>query len=118
MIQLENEWLSLTIEPKGAELQTLRRKDNGLDYLWKGDPSFWGKHSPVLFPIVGELKDNTYYFERKAYTLPRHGFARDRVFEYATDGGQEAVFTLQDDADTRDVYPFTFLFEVRYRLSG
>jgi galactose mutarotase-like enzyme len=118
MITLENEWLSASIHPKGAELQSLYRKDLNLNYLWRGDPAFWGKHSPLLFPIVGELKDNTYQFEGKDYHLPRHGFARDRTFEYATRNSQEALFTLQDDPSTLEVYPFPFLLEVHYSLKG
>jgi galactose mutarotase-like enzyme len=118
MITLENEWLSVDIHPKGAELQRLYRKDLGLNYLWKGDPTFWGKHSPLLFPIVGELKDNTYYYQGKDYHLPRHGFARDREFEFATHNSQEALFTLQDDPTTLEIYPFPFLLEVHYSLKG
>jgi galactose mutarotase-like enzyme len=118
MISLENEFLTATIDPKGAELQTLCRKDNGLNYLWKGDPAFWGKHSPILFPIVGALKENTYYYEGKKYTLPRHGFARDRQFDVAGSGPDEAWLLLRDDAETRSVYPFPFVLSVRYHLDG
>jgi galactose mutarotase-like enzyme len=118
MIHLQNELLSVTIHPKGAELQTLCRKDNGINYLWKADPAYWGKHSPVLFPIIGTLKDDTYIFDGKTYSLPRHGFARDKTFEAALVSEQEAVFTLKDDEDTRAVYPFAFEFRVRYRISG
>jgi len=118
MITLQNEFLSATVHPKGAELQTLCRKDNGLDYLWKGDPVYWGKHSPVLFPIVGSLKGNTYIFEGKSYTLPRHGFARDKNFLAEAISEGEALFTLSDDESSRAVYPFPFIFQVRYRLEG
>lgn len=118
MIRLQNEFLTADIHPKGAELQTLCRKDNSLNYLWRGDPAFWGKHSPILFPIVGSIKGNTYYFEGKSYTLPRHGFARDKEFEVQAASGEEAVFTLKDDSQTREAYPFAFVFQVRYRLSG
>jgi galactose mutarotase-like enzyme len=118
MIQLENDFLSATVHPKGAELQTLCRKDNGLAYLWKGDPAYWGKHSPILFPIVGSLKENQYYFDGKAYTLPRHGFARDKTFEAIAVSSTEALFTLTEDTDTLAVYPFPFVLEVHYRLEG
>jgi galactose mutarotase-like enzyme len=118
MIHLQNEFLSATIDPKGAELQTLCRKDNGLDYLWSGDPAYWGKHAPILFPIVGTLRGNTYIFDGMTYTLPRHGFARDKTFDVLPIDEQEAEFTLKDDSQTREVYPFAFLFRVRYRLAG
>jgi len=80
MIILENEILRATIAAKGAELQSLINKETGIEYMWSGDATYWGKFSPVLFPIVGGLKNDTYYFEDKAYQLPRHGFARDKTF--------------------------------------
>ena len=118
MIDLHNELLTVTIDPKGAEMQMLCRKDNGLNYLWRGDPTFWAKHSPVLFPIVGSLLGNTYSYGGKSYTLPRHGFARDKVFLVSNLEPAGAEFTLSDDASTRSVYPFPFLFRIRYRLEG
>lgn len=118
MIDLHNEFLALTIDPKGAEMQTLTGKGNGLNYLWKGDPAFWGKHAPVLFPIVGSLKGNTYFYEGKSYTLPRHGFARDKTFTVSFLEPGEAEFTLTDDPSTLAVYPFPFVLDIRYRLEG
>lgn len=84
--------------------------------MWSGDPAFWGKHSPLLFPIVGTLKNNTYYFEGKAYTLPRHGFARDREFEVESQRGDNITFILQSDGQSKAVYPFDFELRVGYRL--
>jgi galactose mutarotase-like enzyme len=59
-----------------------------------GDAAYWGKHSPVLFPIVGSLKDNTYFYEEKAYQLGRHGFARDSIFEIETQTEDTVTFLL------------------------
>ena len=81
MYYIENKYLEVGIDPKGAELVSLYHKDHDLEYMWGADPVFWGKSSPVLFPIVGGLKDNSYIFEGKTYDLPRHGFARELVFE-------------------------------------
>jgi galactose mutarotase-like enzyme len=118
MIELHNELLTVTIDPKGAELQMLCRKDNSLNYLWKGDPLFWGKHSPILFPIVGSLKGNTYFFDGKPYTLPRHGFARDKTFLIADITPDKVVFALTEDESTLSVYPFPFLLRIHYILGG
>ena len=79
MIQLNNDHLAISINEKGAELQSVQL--NKLEYLWQADPDYWSKHSPVLFPIVGELKDGKYTFDNKEYHLSRHGFARDKIFE-------------------------------------
>lgn len=118
MIQLEHDLLRISIAEKGAELQSLYRTDLGVEYLWNGDPAFWGKFSPVLFPIVGGLKDNTYFYKGQPYHLGRHGFARDRVFEIAAQSSHHIVFVLNSDAATKQVYPFDFSFELSYTING
>ena len=116
MVTIENEKLKAVISSKGAELQSLVNKETGLEYMWNADPVYWSKHSPVLFPIVGTLKDDTYFYKDKAYQLPRHGFARERVFLKDQVSISEAVFTLTQDADTLAVYPFAFSLKLRYKL--
>ncbi len=116
LVFLENDCLRVAIHPRGAELQLLENKKTGKSYLWTGDSAWWGKFSPVLFPIVGSLKDNTYYYNGKAYTLPRHGFARDRSFVAEKTSTVTANFNLQDDAGTRSVYPFSFSLDLYYQL--
>jgi galactose mutarotase-like enzyme len=80
MYELSNDQLSIVIGSKGAELQSIYGKQTGIEYMWSGNPVFWGKKSPVLFPIVGGLKNNRYKYQGKEYSLSRHGFARDRSF--------------------------------------
>jgi galactose mutarotase-like enzyme len=118
MFFIENQQLKISIHPKGAELQGLYHKGHQVDYLWNGDPAFWGKHSPLLFPIVGTLKGNLYYYQGKAYSLPRHGFARDQVFEAESQAGDSITFLLRSDESTRAVYPFDFELRVIYRLTA
>ena len=116
MIILENETMKAVISPLGAELQSLVNKQTGIEYMWSGDANFWGKHSPVLFPIVGGLKGDTYFYKDKTYHLPRHGFARTQVFLQDQISKSEAVFTLQQNADTLKNYPFAFSLQLRYSL--
>jgi len=118
MIFLENEYIQASFANKGAELQSLKGKKGNVDYLWNGDPDYWGKFSPVLFPIVGALKDNTYYYEDQAYELTRHGFARDKDFEANQLSPTEVVFTLTHSEETLKIYPFQFSLQLRYRLSA
>ncbi len=118
MIVLENESLIAGINEKGAELKSLRKKDNGHEYLWNADPAYWAKTSPVLFPIVGALKDDTYFYQDKSYRLPRHGFARDLIFEADAISKTEVALTLTDTEDTWTVYPFSFRLTLRYKLVG
>lgn len=113
---LENEWLRATIAPAGAELQSLLHKTTGIEHMWNADATYWGKHSPVLFPIVGTLKENTYYYNGKAYNLPRHGFAREKLFTAEQLSKTEALFSLTDDAQTHTIFPFEFILRLRYRL--
>ena len=116
MIVLENEKLRAVISPKGAELQSLINKETGIEYMWSGDAAYWSKHSPVLFPVVGSLKEDTYFYKDKVYHLPRHGFARERIFLKDQVSLEEAVFSLSQDAETLAVYPFAFLLRLRYLL--
>ena len=118
MILLENENIKVAISTKGAELQSIHSKTTDFEYLWKGDPQYWGKFSPVLFPIVGALKDNKYIFGDQEYELPRHGFARDHEFESEQISNEEVLFTLSQTADTLKVYPFEFKLGLRYKIAG
>jgi galactose mutarotase-like enzyme len=115
---IENNLLKVTINNKGAELQSLYNKATQLEYLWNGDANFWGKKSPVLFPIVGGLKNNEYEFEGKKYLLPRHGFARDNEFEVNKINETTIQFILSSCAKTQEVYPFNFKFIVEYSLNN
>lgn len=115
-IQISNGILTATINPKGAELNSLK-KDN-TEYIWEGDPKFWGKHSPVLFPIVGTLKNNSYLYNGIVYALSRHGFARDNAFTVKEQQQGRVVFSLVSNDATRNVYPFDFELELIYTLNG
>src|SRR3954464_8194884 len=118
MFILENEVLKIQVSAKGAELQSIINKVFQTDYLWNGNPAFWAKHSPVLFPIVGSLKNNTYSYMNKSYQLPRHGFARDMDFQTEKQTSQEIIFLLKSNDETKKNYPFDFEFRIRYQISG
>ncbi len=115
-IKLENDDLKVEIKSKGAELCSIIKKDNGLQYMWSGNPSVWGKTSPILFPIVGTLKDDTYVYNNKSYTLSRHGFARDAEFKIVKQERDEVIFLLKDSPDSLKNYPFHFELFVYYTL--
>jgi galactose mutarotase-like enzyme len=118
MITLENELLKASFVQKGAELQSLKSKTADLEYIWDGNPKDWGKHSPVLFPIVGALKDNAYVYHDERYELPRHGFARDMEFELESKSTDEVVFTLRSSTETKKHYPFEFTLSLIYTLKS
>jgi len=118
MIAIENEYVKAVFSDKGAELQSFKSKETETEYLWNGNPQFWGKFSPVLFPIVGGLKDNTYFVNGQKYKLSRHGFARDREFKAEQVNATTLIFTLNYDEETLKVYPFKFTLALRYKIEG
>jgi galactose mutarotase-like enzyme len=116
MLLLENEHLKVQLEALGAELQSIVSKPDGLERMWNGDPAFWPKHSPLLFPVIGTLKNNQYRYKNKYYTLPRHGFAREKLFSTVQEGKNSIQFSLISDEETRLNYPFDFELRVIYSL--
>lgn len=116
MITITNALISATVNPKGAELVSLIHKATQIEYMWSADPAFWGKSSPVLFPIVGSLKDDTFIYEGKSYHLPRHGFARERIFEVESQNSDSLTLLLKSDAASLNVFPFSFELRLHYSL--
>lgn len=113
---ISNSTLSAAINHKGAELVSLQSIDTKREYIWEGNPEFWGKHSPILYPIVGTLKNNSYQYNGQTYSLPRHGFARDFDFNLVLQESNKVVFSLQDTATTFNVFPFKFELQLIYTL--
>lgn len=117
MITIGNNKIQAGIAAKGAELQSLKHLENGLEYMWMGDPAVWGKFSPILFPIIGTLKGDSFSYEQKQYSLPRHGFARDMEFELEENTTTKAVFLLTENALTLSKYPFAFELRLIYEVT-
>jgi galactose mutarotase-like enzyme len=118
MLCLENDFLSVYFNTKGAELRKVFHKKFNIDYLWNGDERVWNRCSPVLFPIVGKVKDNTYTYKDKAYHLTQHGFARDTEFVVLRQNTEELVFAISSTEQTKQVYPFDFQLQIIYSLKG
>ena len=113
---LENDCLKVEIESFGAEVKSVIRKENMREYLWYGNPRFWGRTSPVLFPFVGSLKDKKYSYRGKEYPMGQHGFARDMEFELVSKEEREIWFCLRSNEETLAKYPFAFALSIGYRL--
>lgn len=116
MITIENEWLKVEIESHGAEVRKVKHKKNGLDYMWTGDNKYWGRVSPVLFPIVGRLKDDQYQINGQAYKMSQHGFLRDVEFHVLEQTATNAVFIFESAGRFSEVYPYEFKAIIRYIL--
>jgi galactose mutarotase-like enzyme len=120
----QSQWVSLSssdltaeVNPLGAQLSILRDRA-GRDLLWNGDPSVWTGRAPLLFPIVGALAGGRYRLGSTTHPLPRHGFARGKLFEITESASAAAAFRLKADEATLLVYPFHFELEVRFTLQG
>ena len=116
MTTISNKFLTVTAKTKGAELDSIFHNELKQEYLWNADASYWGKKSPVLFPIVGALKNNAYHFDENEYQLNRHGFARDMDFELESNTDKEMTFLLESNPETKKLFPFDFEFRVTYSL--
>ena len=115
-ISISNTYLKATINSKGAELNSLLKNDR--EFMWQGNPEFWGKHSPILFPIVGTLKNDTFIYDQKQFQLSRHGFARDNQFEIEEQQSESVTFLLKSSSKTEENYPFQFELRIIYTLEG
>lgn len=115
---LKNEYLKLNISELGAELCRIQSQKTMRNYLWNADSLFWGRHSPVLFPIVGKVWQGEYRNAGEVYHLSQHGFARDSVFKLVSKQANELWFALESSKSTLEKYPFAFTLKIGYRLSG
>jgi galactose mutarotase-like enzyme len=119
IVTIENDYLSVAIQKKGAELCSFRSKKSDTEFMWNGDPTVWGSFAPVLFPIIGCLKDNEFFHRGKRGTVPKHGFIRNNEELNVTQINESTVeFSFKYSEKTLENYPFMFEFKVRYQLVG
>lgn len=113
---IHGDGVTATVLAHGAELCSLKSAA-GLEFLWQAGPE-WKRHAPLLFPIVGKLKNDTLHHRGKSYPMTQHGFARDLRFEWLERDRSSCRLVLADDAQTRTRYPFAFRLTVTYTLRG
>ena len=115
---IQSDLLTAEINDKGAELYSIFSKKTKEEYLWQGDPAVWGQRAPVLFPIVGRLKDGKYSYDGKDYIMSIHGFVLDAPFTTLGAKENSIILTYEDTPETREIYPFSFTFRVIFTLQG
>lgn len=116
MHTLKNDVLTVQVKEHGAELASIMK--GSTEYLWQADPAFWGRHSPVLFPIVGSVWEKRYRIDGVEYEMGQHGFARDMDFTLVDGNETEVRYRLESSAETLAKYPYPFVLEIAYRLEG
>lgn len=114
---LKADELEIQVSSLGAELQSVKGKD-GYEYLWQGDPAYWTGRSPILFPIIGGLPDETYTWKGQAFHMASHGFAKRTEFELSNKTENTLELKISDTEETRAQYPFAFDFYVIYTIKG
>ncbi|MFD2562753.1 aldose 1-epimerase family protein [Aquimarina rubra] len=114
---IENDELIVRIDTVGAELTSIKTKKDTKEFLWQGDPAIWASQAPVLFPVIGGLKNGMYTYKGKSYSLPKHGFIRyNKNIVGTQDSTTKASFTLCASEETLKSYPFKFNFTISFEL--
>lgn len=116
MKELKNDYLKITVTELGAELQSIKKINEDKEYLWQGNPDFWKRHAPVLFPIVGAIWDGKYRTEGEIFEMGKHGFARDTNFKIIKETKSELTYRLTDSEESLRMYPYHFVLDISYRL--
>ncbi len=114
----ENQYVSIEVKQYGAELSSFKSKETGIEYLWQGNPDVWYGQSPVLFPIVGTLRQNKYKVDGIEYEMGRHGIARKRDFELKEQGEGYLILTQSWNEDSLKKYPYKYILDIEFRLDG
>jgi len=117
MIRIESPLLAAQINPLGAELSSLRDA-GGRELMNPADPAYWTAKAPLLFPIVGGLRDDRYWLGERSYEMARHGLARRLTFDLVAQSAERVLLRLTDSEATRLAYPFAFTFEAEYAIEG
>jgi len=117
MIEMaQNESLRIRATNHGAELVNVQKLPGGPEYLWQRDPMTWNRQAPILFPIVGRLRNDRYRLGNREYEMPSHGFAQEFPFALVEKGDERLVYELRESEATLRMYPFRFACVVEYRL--
>lgn len=115
---IKNNYLNVELSGKGAEITSIKKAGENLEYLWQGNPQIWNGQAPLLFPLVGRLKDEEYTYGGKTYNIEIHGFARFMEFEANQETSEKIEFTLHNSELTLKKYPFKFELKIIYELNG
>ena len=115
---LENDVIRIEVDSHGAELKSLVKKETGAEYMWCAEAKYWGRTSPVLFPLVGNVSGKQYRTVGKTVDMGQHGFARDMEFMLESQTDNEIWFVLRSNEETLAKYPYEFVLKLGYRLDG
>lgn len=115
---IENDFIRVDVESFGAEIRAITEKATGRACMWNAGPEFWKRTSPVLFPIVGSLKNGEFRCKGQSYKMSQHGFARDSEFNCVEQSKDKLVFELRDSEESLQKYPYHFALKITYVIDG
>lgn len=118
LYKIQNDKIEVGIKQKGAELASIIDRASHQEYMWEADPTYWGRHSSILFPIVGRLNDDQFQIAGHSYPIKQHGFARNTDFEIATKATDNITFELNSTTETLQQFPYHFKLQAQYHLEG
>ena len=116
IISISSNSLTASIDTMGAQLMSLRKGES--EYLWQGDSNWWPRRAPILFPIVGVLKDSKAESAEGTISLARHGLARLNQFEVVEQSASSVTLKLQSTEETRKAYPYDFELKLIFSVAG
>lgn len=116
--ELNGKHLSIKVDEHGAELKSLVRRQDNSEMLWQGNPKYWAGQSPILFPTVGRVFNDSIMCEGKKYHMPKHGLVKDMDFRLLEHSEDSLTFAVRSNAETMGRYPYPFRLIVRYILKG
>lgn len=116
MVIISNEKITVAIDSLGGELKSVKDNKTGHEYLWQGDPAYWGRSAINLFPFIGRLYGEKYTYKGVTYDMTRHGFLPRAEMKVVQEEKDACTFELEDSEETYAIYPFHFVFQIRYQL--
>ncbi|MCR5671185.1 MAG: aldose 1-epimerase family protein [Butyrivibrio sp.] len=116
LYEIKNDRIIIKVSDEGAELKSVKKIRDEREFMWQADKAFWGRTSPVLFPLVGNYYNKQSRYKRKTYNMSQHGFARDMVFTLVSKDDSSITFELKETEETLEKYPFAFRLYCSYEL--
>lgn len=117
IFKAENDNFTLAVKEMGAELNSLKSKKTGFEFIWDGNTEYWYGQSPILFPIIGRLLDDKYRLKGTEYTMPKHGIVRKKPFTLKESTADSLTFVQTDDDESLTIYPYHFELKVKFTLT-
>ena len=114
---IESQGYTAIIDETGAELVSLK-SPQGEEYMWSGDAEYWTGRAPILFPVIGRMKEGGYTLDGQHYEMPKHGLVRKKPWVLIDHASDNLTFSTRADENTLKHYPFDFELQAHFQLTG